>query len=96
MQSNQSVVIALFSVIIILSCSFQDLSHLTKRFCPRILESVSVVHITIKIQFKPPNDVLKITPTKFFMDSGTKHQKIMKGDSLQTKEGKMDQRRFSV
>ena len=53
-KSNQNVVNALFLDIIFLSCSFQGLSHLSKRFCPRILESVSVGPITIKREFNPP------------------------------------------
>ena len=64
-KGNQSVVIALFQDIIFLSCSLQDFSHLNKPFCPRILESASVCHRSLKIQFEPPNDVFTLRQLNF-------------------------------
>ena len=82
LNTDQNVVIALFLNNMFLNCTLQDFSYLSKHFCPRILESVSDGHISKKIQFKPSNDVFFITSTQFFTDCGTKHQKIMKNDSL--------------
>ena len=81
-NGDQNVLIALFLNFMLLNCTLQDFSYLIKHFCPRILESASVGHISMKKQFKPPNNVFHITSTEIFTDCGTKRQKIMIGDSL--------------
>ena len=80
-NSDQKVVIALFLNIMFLNCFLQDFSYLSEPFCPRTLESATVGHISIKIQFKPPK-IFFITPTQFLTDCGTKHQNIKKCDSF--------------
>ena len=48
-NSDQDVVIALFLNIMFLNRTLQDFSYFSKPFCPPILESASVVHISITI-----------------------------------------------
>ena len=55
-NTDQNVVIALFLNIMFLNCTLQDFSYLSEPFCPRTLESATVGHISIKIQFKPPKN----------------------------------------
>ena len=56
-NSDQNIVIAPFLNIMFLYCTLQDFSYLSKPFCARILESASVGHISLKVEFKRPKDV---------------------------------------